>query len=361
MTQTGKEPSVNPALPAAAAPAIGGTVKKPKQKRSTPLRDYLDEIVDTLRDLVPAAIEGDEDAVHDARVATRRLKAATDLLDDLLPEKQVKIFRRALRDLRRALGPLRDADVMLDHTGDLQKGSKLPPAALRWLHTCLQDNRRKALANLTGDIDRSRLFAKLGRWWELRHHLLRSADRIDNLLAKSLHLLLSQFTQQVHGLFSPGEGKSDVDPHALRITGKLLRYTLEMAAADGHALSPTVGRSFKRVQSALGLWHDLIVLAERAMEQSVVTQLPLHDTVLQQDVLRLVSVLLRRADAQLRSVGKLWERQGAQLTRAIESSFPKEIQNLIVENPIVEPAQATDAAPEAATQGTLAQESNQTP
>ena len=55
------------------------------------------------------------------------------------------------------------------------------------------------------------------------------------------------------------------DVHELRIAGKLLRYTLELAEPLGYQLSPSVLKSFKQLQEALGLWHDDVVLGERAL------------------------------------------------------------------------------------------------
>src|SRR5687767_13460018 len=75
------------------------------------LAQSLDQRVEDLRGLVRRALRSWEtDAVHHARVTTRRLKAAIDLLQPLLPEEPRRAFGKALRKLRRALGPLRDLD-----------------------------------------------------------------------------------------------------------------------------------------------------------------------------------------------------------------------------------------------------------
>src|SRR3954470_24134003 len=87
-----------------------------------PLLAYLDELVENLRRLIPSAIRGnDADAIHDARVATRRLKAALDLLETAIDQRRLRPFAKTLRKLRRRLGPLRDLDVMGDHLRELKK------------------------------------------------------------------------------------------------------------------------------------------------------------------------------------------------------------------------------------------------
>src|SRR4051812_36369647 len=59
------------------------------------LLTYLDELVEHLRRLIPTAIRGsDADAIHDARVATRRLKAALDLLQTAIDHRRLRPFAK---------------------------------------------------------------------------------------------------------------------------------------------------------------------------------------------------------------------------------------------------------------------------
>ena len=67
-----------------------------------PLLSYIDELVEELRGHVPKAMKHwDADAIHQARVATRRLKAALDLLKPVLSDEHLKPFSRASKRLRR--------------------------------------------------------------------------------------------------------------------------------------------------------------------------------------------------------------------------------------------------------------------
>ncbi|AFD24919.1 CHAD domain-containing protein [Deinococcus gobiensis] len=65
-----------------------------------------------LEDLWPALAQGDPQAVHEARKLTRKVAAELKLGD--APKKT----RRAWRDLRRAVAPLRDRDVAFGHIGE---------------------------------------------------------------------------------------------------------------------------------------------------------------------------------------------------------------------------------------------------
>ena len=49
------------------------------------------------------------------RVAVRRLRAAVQLFRPYLPQQDAAYLRKELRRLGRALGPVRDYDVMLEN------------------------------------------------------------------------------------------------------------------------------------------------------------------------------------------------------------------------------------------------------
>src|SRR5689334_14111928 len=107
------------------------------------LCDTLNQRVEDLRCLVPRAVKSwDPEAIHDARVSTRRLKAAIDLIGPLLTRDPRRRFLKSLRRLRRTLAPLRDLDVMLAHLDEFAHNERLTaPAA--WLARRLQQQRLK--------------------------------------------------------------------------------------------------------------------------------------------------------------------------------------------------------------------------
>ena len=112
------------------------------------------------------------------------------------------------------------------------------------------------------------------------------------------------------------------DPHAVRIAGKSLRYTVELAVAAGHKLPAAVVRSFKKMQDALGLWHDMAVLAETILKLSLKHELPLHNLPLQADLLALAGRFLRQGDRQLTQFKSIWQRHRLTLPDTIRRAFP---------------------------------------
>ncbi len=282
-----------------------------------PLLKYLDSLVEDLRKLVPPAIKGeDEDAVHDARVITRRLKAATDLLEAATSNRHRKPFNRVTKTLRRQLGPLRDLDVMLEHLGEFKQPGM--ESAVLWMKTRLDEIRNEAVKCAGTDAPPARMLARLGSWWGLHHEIAGAKDRVGELISQSVHLQLDAFVEQANELTGQRRG----DPHELRIAGKSLRYTLEMAREQGVKLPASVTSQFKRMQTALGLWHDYVVLAERMMRESVESELALHDPQLQIQVLKLTQMTLGKSQGQLNKMGKLWKTRGEWLMGTIREAFP---------------------------------------
>ncbi len=322
-----------------------------------PFLAYLDKLVEDLRDDVPNALKQfDAEAVHGARVSTRRLKAAVDLLEPVLTKDCRRPFSDVLRKLRRRLGPLRDLDVMLGHLEEL--GAARPSArekkrraadadaaastaadprqasasrlrvAAGWLSERLSAERSKARDEAGNKSVSTKVLARLGTWWGLRDQIVESRAAIDTLLAESLHLQLDAFAEQAEAIVerverpAPRPDVEHPDPHALRIAGKALRYTLEMAAIGGHELPADVMKAFKKMQESLGLWHDYVVLTEKSMHVSLDEMLPHHDAATQGAILDLARSTLARAEKELTKFAHLWTGRGRSLVGDIRAAFP---------------------------------------
>lgn len=290
------------------------------------LLSYLDELMEDLHDNVPKALkEFDEDGIHDARVATRRLKAAMGLLRQVLTDEHRKDFEKVLKKLRRRLGPLRDLDVMIGHLSKLEAHATHGPAA-GWLRGQLENQREAERASAKEKSSSPETLAKLGAWWHVREEVEEAREAVDSLLAQSLHLQLDAFAEWAQGVDRGAndskEGGAGQDPHELRIAGKLLRYTLEVAQAQGHALPASVLRHFKRMQEALGNWHDDVVLVECAMRTSLDGMLAYHDPPMAGRVLALSRFFLGRSARELSNFIKLWQNRGGEVARIIREQFP---------------------------------------
>jgi CHAD domain-containing protein len=309
-----------------------------KSDDAYPLCQHLDELVDELRQRIPDALqEYDEGAVHKARVATRRLKASLELLKSVLDQDRARPFAKFGKKLRRRLGPLRDTDVMIGHLDEIKPESKLAePSA--WLNERLKKGREQARAKSSSKASAGDVLSRLGTWWAIRQDIVDANPAVTSLLSETLHTQLERFIEHANHLHrqpvpfpglslsksGPGTDvtQGHADPHQLRIAGKSLRYTLELAEAEGHKLPKIVLRTFKNLQEHLGTWHDFVVMSERAMQACLEEELPLHDPAMQKQVLKLMDYALTRAQRELDRFSEQWAKHGQEISRTIRELFP---------------------------------------
>ena len=194
-------------------------------------------------ELSDAAARDDAEALHDVRVAARRLRT---LIRAHRPPVGGKV-RRRLRELARATSAARDAEALIERVVSFDD-----PAAA-WLRERLEA-RRKDLGDLRPSVDdvvdrmRRRLdtveaSVKGRSFTEASLELTRAA-------AADLRWWLAQVR---------GEGDS-AEAHQARIAGKRLRYLLEPLRA-GFEEARTLVEGLKTLQDDLGELHDLHVLA----------------------------------------------------------------------------------------------------
>lgn len=284
------------------------------------LLQYMDGLMDSLRHLAPLALEGGEPKpVHHARVGTRRMRAAMELVSTVLPPKSAKSLSRTLRKLRRRLGPLRDTDVMLIHLSELRTPTLAP--AIAWMQRLLCEQRRDIRAKVAKQESPAGVLRDLGNWRKLEKEIRKSQSQLPDLLRNSAAEQLAAFAQQARKSLNAKSSAAPLDWHALRVAGKRLRYTLEMSAAAGHDLPPQTSKVFKKMQDALGLWHDQVVLSEQTLRSAVKQNLAMTNPQLLSSILSLVQESQRRASKQLKDFAKIWREDGEALTRQIRSLF----------------------------------------
>jgi CHAD domain-containing protein len=277
---------------------------------------YVDEQIDALRQHVPAALtQFDEKGVHQARVATRRLKAALDLLAEPAGAEAFGPLNRAGRKLRRLLGPLRDADVMIKNAEAYVAADRHKPARA-WLTGVLRADRdrlRGQDAKKAKPVDKR--LKPFDAWWSQRRAIELQLAGIEPAIVARLAAQAEAFARDADALAGAGldavaARPTPLDVHDLRIDGKALRYTFELAQAHGVNVPKRVFKSFKAMQEALGEWHDFVVLAETTARCWTDKQLALHDPSLAEGVLGLVKLFLKDATKALGTFKSRWKRSG---------------------------------------------------
>src|SRR6187549_3643986 len=89
---------------------------------------------------LPGAKKGDPLPLHQARVATRRLREALPLVAS---GSRGRKLERQVRRLTRALGPLRELDVALEMLDGLTSGAEAPRSAIAKLRQVVHEERQR--------------------------------------------------------------------------------------------------------------------------------------------------------------------------------------------------------------------------
>ena len=210
----------------------------------------------------------DPERVHQLRVATRRTLAALTAFRGVVPGKQRIWFEKRLRRIRRAAGSTRDLDVL---TGRLQHEA-LALTAASTTHTRATLVRDRLVTMLAKRRDVSRQPIRTVR------DELRAADwpaRVERLIdavtsAGSDETFTvygrRRFRQMLERFFGQADRRLDEAPeiHRLRISGKKLRYALEIFAPVFPAAERTACHdALERLQETLGEFTDHASAADR--------------------------------------------------------------------------------------------------
>jgi CHAD domain-containing protein len=201
-----------------------------------------------------AAAGFEADPVHDLRVALRRCRSLADGLIALDPDSSWKDMKKAGRKLFRALGELRDMQVMqewIEKLGASKEAADDPVVAKLLNHVHARESECKQLAwKDLNQFDRK-------RWRQWSRTLPRRAARVRPGSVVYLHLALEKWTAAYELHKRAMRTRSQIALHELRIGIKRFRYTVENFLPQQHALW---GKDLKELQDLLGEVHDLDVL-----------------------------------------------------------------------------------------------------
>jgi CHAD domain-containing protein len=210
----------------------------------------------------------DGEALHDFRVALRRLRSVARALGPQLGKALRRRSRRELREVARSTAAARDAEVQLAWvSGERARAGRRDRPGIDWLAGRLEARRREGYRN---DL---RAPAAAFR---------RLAGRLEKALAAGsgpagagrgppfgtvLADLLRAHAARLGEALSAVSGPLDVEhAHAARIAGKRLRYLLEPLRGNRRADARPAVAVLKELQDLLGDLHDAHVAMDLVAE-----------------------------------------------------------------------------------------------
>ena len=192
------------------------------------------------------------DAVHDLRVAIRRCRSVATAIEEIDPDPAWPAMRKAARKLFRALGALRDAQVMDEWVKKLGPETDPVRAHLQASFESKEPQLREEALRGVEKFD-AKLWKHLARALRQRHRLVPAGS----LAAECLALERFEGAKELHAKALRTEKPKPW--HALRIGLKRFRYTVESLLPEQYAVW---SENLKRVQDLLGEIHDLDVLSD---------------------------------------------------------------------------------------------------
>jgi CHAD domain-containing protein len=241
------------------------------------LTDYLAEHVERLAAEAPRARRAEHDAVHQLRVAARRLRSALQSYRRLLDRERTDPLVAGLRELAQALAPARDAEVLHERIREGLEG--LEPELL--LGPVQADVTRhygrveaEAAAAVVSTLDGEH-YAQLRRDLDelLRNPPLtkRAARPAAKELPKHVARAARRLARAVEVAVDPTAPaeERDIAVHDARKAGKRLRYATEVARPVVGGPAKRFAKELKGFQDALGEHQDTVVAREALRELAV--------------------------------------------------------------------------------------------
>jgi CHAD domain-containing protein len=208
----------------------------------------------------------DIECIHRMRVASRRIRSAFALFEECFADKDAEKWRKQIRQVTRSLSIARDLDVQIEFLknfmDDLQDTRHI--LGIKRLLLRLQQQRKNSQPKIISVMDQLRSTGILGQITEssrimrnlgqLRHkeHTLRVYERTYMAISLRLEEFLS------HKDYIKQPDRTD-ELHAMRITAKRLRYTMEIFAPLYEDELKRPIEAIREVQTILGDFNDCVV------------------------------------------------------------------------------------------------------
>jgi CHAD domain-containing protein len=230
-------------------------------KRTSPSELLIRQRLAALSRTLPGARKGDVHAVHQARVATRRIREALPLV---AAGRTGKSLSKSVRKLTRALGPVRELDVALMNLDQLRTSGDVPETAIARLRQLITEERQRLGAEMVRRIAQYNLpklqrkavdAASRGPSTSGTRDPRRAATAMGRAARRAVALRAAM--ENAAGIYLPDR------LHEVRIAVKKLRYALEIARDLSGSRATARIRTLKRVQDLLGRMHDLEMLIAR--------------------------------------------------------------------------------------------------
>ena len=242
------------------APEVAPQPVQPDSPAKDVIRSVLAESIASLLHHDPLVrTSSDPEAVHQARVATRKLRSHLRTFGPLLDPEWTEPLRSELGWLALGLGAVRDREVLLERLRERAKS--LPAADLRSANSLLH------ILEVEIDTLRKKLLAELGsvRYIDLLERLVAAAHspatlpEADQPASMVLPPLAAGPWRRLRSAVRQlPEPPTDPELHRIRILAKRARYAAEAVAPVVGSAAAAFARAAAKLQTVLGEHQDSV-------------------------------------------------------------------------------------------------------
>jgi inorganic triphosphatase YgiF len=218
---------------------------------------------------VPGMRERDPEALHQMRIALRRLRTAISLFSDIVADRQVSTIKAELKWLSNAMSPARDLDALLGEVMKPLRKQHPGHRGLASLHRSFNRRRLEEYKNAVEAVQSARFrmllldtlaWVEVGEWVTTTDEV---AGQRRNLLLETF--AAEQLARRRKKIRKRGREMEKLDPvrrHRLRIQVKKTRYATEFFAKlfqdkkSARRGAKLLG-ALKRLQTSLGGLNDV--------------------------------------------------------------------------------------------------------
>jgi CHAD domain-containing protein len=230
----------------------------------SPARDVIrsvlaDAVAAILRHDPLVRVGSDPEAVHQARVATRKLRSHLRTFGPLLEPEWTEPLRSELGWLAMALGAVRDREVLLERLRERAKSlpasdSRSAASLLHILEVEIESLRKK----LYTELDSDRYVELLERLVAAAHSPVCTLDADQPALTTLPPLATSPWRRLRSAVRQLPEQPTDPELHRIRILAKRARYAAEAVAPVIGADAAAFARAAAKLQTILGEHQDSV-------------------------------------------------------------------------------------------------------
>jgi CHAD domain-containing protein len=217
--------------------------------------------VRTLRECGDVLDNADPETIHDARVASRRMRVALVEYAFAFEPDSGKLFMKRMRDITRGLGRARELDVTLALLGSMRE--ILCETAAETLETleAMEDRLRSMRVEESESVRSARVGITSDAFDQELRHMFEDQKASAKCFVRRARKRLDTRWRKMFEAWAMWQRHSTDDLlHALRVSCKKMRYALEVYDEWMEGRFGGVLRDLKKVQDELGEWNDARVM-----------------------------------------------------------------------------------------------------